>query len=423
LRVNVRSGNSQAGGDSRMIALISSAGEEIYKQFVLRVLCYPTGHILADVPYSLDRVASPFDRLPCDLTNEKGGAVIVLVDYVRSSGADPLKPIFLPLREATIVKARRIAGKLLLDVRLGDCCFYDAEVKAGYANQITDARPRIWSAVISSASESPRPMRKDPARPIDPDDHTSWVSTGKFVLEIARDALDFRVFDRAESVRTEYEDWKSVVDMITQRGQFDDKLFYQIWGLRKPAIESIRFQGLKTLLGRLRLRNLEDHSGVKVLTLGERTVYQLMAGDSAELGLHFYHGQKRLKNIRRSLEVTTDDAYLATLGMVTMDVYAGQTSGKIEQLRLIARKQLSQQFTRLTIQEKADPPALATTELYVRIQPRRWHIAIILIAFLLGTFLNSLPEQTPRIWLWKVVGAALMTGAFWLAFSKFPKAD
>ncbi|MDX6576325.1 MAG: hypothetical protein QOE96_2278 [Blastocatellia bacterium] len=106
--------------------------------------------------------------------------------------------------------------------------------------------------------------------------------------------------------------------------------------------------------------------------------------------------------------------------MMAIDVYPRQTSGKIEQLRLIAKKQLSQEFTRVTIQQTAVTPALATTELYIRLRPRQWQIPAILIAFCLGTLLSSLPESVGWIWLWKVMGAALMTGAFWLAFSKLP---
>ncbi|MDX6576324.1 MAG: hypothetical protein QOE96_2277 [Blastocatellia bacterium] len=270
-----------------MIALISSAGEEIYKQFVLQVLCYPTGHILPDVPYSLDRVANPFDQSPSDLVDEKE-AVIVLVDYVPTGNlAQPLQPLFLPLRKATISRASRFAGKLLLDVRLGEYCYYDDNIKNSYIPASASVTPRFWSGVIGAIDQSPRPMPTSPGKAIDPADRKSWMSTGNFVLKIGKDAIDFRVLDaRGEKVvRDECEDWKSVVDMVTRTGQFEDKLFYQISGLRRP----------------------DSEVSLSLLTVGDRSVYQLTAGDSAELVLHFYQGRKRQatdKSVLQTLPTT-----------------------------------------------------------------------------------------------------------------------
>jgi hypothetical protein len=410
-----------------MILLFSSGGEEIYKQFVLRVLCYPTEHILSDVPYSLDRVASPFDQSPADLVKEQK-AVIVLVDYViTGNDGGSLEPVFLPLRMATIIRASRFAGKLLLDVRLGSYPYYDEEIRRGYHGNSYDLGARLWSRVIRETPLSPRPKPSSSDKPIKPDDRSSWVSSGKFVLKIADEGLDFQVHDSRgeETIRAECDDWKSVIDMVTQRGQFEDKLFYQIWGLRKPEVDLVRkhfwsdlFYGVGV---GVRLKKSIDEDGVRLLTLGDRSVYELSAGDSAELVLHFYQGKKRLAQDKKTLEIITDDSYLTTLGMLAIDVYPQQTSGKIEQLRLIAKKQLSQEFTRVTIHEtNVQTPTLAGSELYIRLQPRRGYIGAILIAFFLGTLLNSLPEHFRWIWVWKVLGGGLMAGAFWLAFSKFP---
>jgi hypothetical protein len=380
-----------------MIVLVSSGGEEIYQQFVLQVLCYPCGHILPDVPYSLARVCSPFDQSPDDL--KKGTkAVIVLVDYVPSGNlTTPLEPVFVPLREATISRARRFAGKLLLDLTLDNYCYYDEQIKQSYDDKGTDIAPRFWSRVIRSIPQSPHPAPASGGS-IDPSDPKSWVSAGKFVLQIDDDKLDLRVLSIAEQVRAERDDWKSVVDMVTKRGQFEEKLFYQVSEFRSP----------------------DTNNSVPLLTVGDRTVYALTAGTSAELVLHFYQGRKRQSKNKSVLQVSTDNTYLTTLGTISIDVYPNQTSGKIEHLRLIAKKQLSQEFTRLTINEAVGTPALASAELYIRLNPRKWQIPAILLMFVLGTFLNSLPEHFKWLWLWKVVGAILMTLSFWLAFSKLP---
>lgn len=408
-----------------MIVLISSGGEEIYKQFVLRVLCYPTGHILADIPYSRGRVAEQFKQSTDPLISDEEGAVIVLVDYEETGDTNnPLQPVFLPLRTVKIINPRRVAGKLLLDARLGDYCYYDEDVQKGYSNQAQQIPPsRMWSAVIAGTDQSPHAMPKDQTRQIDPKDHSTWVSAGNFVLSVPAKALDFKVNGDATTVRSEREDWKLVVDMITRRTQFEEKLFYQIWALQRPALDKSNYG----FLYRLRNKFNSEDKKIGITTMGGRSVYQLTAGDSAELGLHFYHGRKKQKADQRLLEITTEDAYLASLGMREMEVYSGQTSGKIEQLQLIAKQQLSQQFTRITICEKQVPgassaiqPALASTELYLHIRPRRWHIALILIMFFAGTFLNAVPDQTRGKWVWKIIGSVLMTLAFWIGFSKLP---
>ena len=388
-----------------MILLFTSAGEEVYKQFVLQVLCYPSQFILTDIPYRLKRVDRPYDLSPAELTNQD--AAIVLVDYVESDGPNAtIEPIFLPLRMATIVRASRFAGKLLLDVRLGKFPYYDDDTRKGY--EIPNAPlspPRLWNHVIKANTNAPHPKERTPGVPIDPKNRDSWVSSGKFVLNISKGLLDFEVIDsRGEArIQAECEDWKSVIDMATSRRQLEDKLFYQICDLKKS----------------------DSEENVQVQTIGRRSVYEISAGDSAELALHFYQPERPPTGKKRVLKITTDDKYLGNLGKIAIDVFPQQISGKIEHLRLIVKKQLSQEFTRVSINEgDTDLPALATTELYLVIRPRRFFVGAILIAFALGVLLNALPEHVlPWFWVWKVLGSILMAGAFWLAFSKFPSKD
>jgi hypothetical protein len=391
-----------------MILLFSSAGEEIYKQFILQVLCYPHGFTIPDVPYSLGRVNRPFDDAPEGLIGKT--SAIVFVDYVVDGKT--VEPTFLPLRLARIEKAMRFAGKLLLHLTLGEYMHYDDTVRRAYTEQIEQDASRRWNRVIRQTPNTPSVTAR-PSRQIDGEDPSSWGSGGKFVVEIEDGKLDFSVpAQAATKIRGEYEDWKSTVDMIADRKQLRDKLFYQICGVS---------------------RSDKSDEVIPLRPFHGKSVYEIRPGDSLDLVLHFYYGSKKRTGDRRVLDIITESPYLATLGRTSIDVYPEQISGKIEKLRIIAKKQLSEEFTRLAIREgtgtKDTSPkeiSLTATQLDIRIRPRQFYVATIMAAFLLGTLFNALPEHASWSsllgWLgvYKILGSGLMAVAFFLAFSKFP---
>lgn len=363
----------------------------MYKQFILEMLCYPNGHFLPDVPYGLDRVEAQFHHLPDRLEGKT--ALVVFVDYRVEQ--DSVKPVFRPLRLATIERSQILAGKLLLDLALSDYMYYDTRERNATGP---------WNAAISELDEAPRVERVGSR--IEPGDSSTWKSGGKFVLEIGDGRLDLRPDATKEpEIRSRADDWKSIVDLLAETKQLGDKLFYQIQGLVRMG-----------KAGRVPL-SAEDN----------RAAYQVKAGESVDLILHFYHGKKRRSGHKRMLRVSTESDYLKLLGGPTVDVYPEQISGKVHRLRVIAKKQLAEGSTRIAIRENiSEPgaagfvPALASTELSLRIKPRGFYIGSILALFVVGTLFNSVPDDPEGTWLLKVTGAGLMGLAFWLAFSKFP---
>ena len=390
-----------------MILLFSSAGEEIYRQFILQVLCYPKGFIIPDVPYSLGRVNRPFDETPEGLKGKT--SVIVFVDYVALGKS--VEPTFLPLRLAQIEKATRFAGKLLLHLKLGEYVYYDDTARRAYSEEIEQEAPRRWNRVIRQTPDTPSVKARD-SRQVDAEDPESWGSGGKFVVEIGDGRLDFKVAaETEEKVRREFEDWKSTVDMIADRKQLRDKLFYQICGVSRS----------------------DQSEAIPLRVFNGRSIYEIRPGNSLDLMLHFYYGAKKRTGDRRVLEIITESPYLATLGRTSIDVYPEQMSGKIETLRIIAKKQLSEEFTRVALREgggskdtSPKDPSLTATQLDVRIKPQQFYVGTIMSAFLLGTAFNAIPADatwsslTGWPGVYKIVGSGLMAVAFFLAFSKFP---
>lgn len=380
-----------------MILLFSSAGEEIFKQFILEVLCYPSGYLIVDVPYSVGRVEDRFVHRPADLERKRG--VMVFVDYAACEHG--VEPCYLPFRLAKIERAQIFAGKLLLDLRLGEYIHYDDDVKRSYVdNGWALSASRLWNKIIAQQRNAPHVVARDPAHPLDPRNPATWKSGGKFVIEVGDATLDFQPDqERRDEIRRRCEDWKSTIDMLADRTQLRDKLFYQIRGLVRPG----------------------KGDGIPLNAAGGQAVYDVRPGDSFDLMLHFYYGDKKRQGTKRVLEVTTESGYLATLGRTAIDVYPEQISGKIERLRLVVKRQLSEEFTRVMIQEKDAPrPSLVGAEVYLHIRPRWLYVWLILGLFFLGALANALPTEWKWVWLPKVVGSLLMAVSFWLAFSKFP---
>jgi hypothetical protein len=389
-----------------MIVLITSAGREMYKQFILQVLCYPNEYVLPDVPYGLDRVAEPFAHSATDLSGQL--AVVVLVAYKDNNGVPEAQ--FYPLRLARIVKSRIIAGKLLVDLRLGLFPYYEDGIQTAYRDPgVTIDTGKKWSRVLCQKRDAPVATAR-PGKTMQFADPASWRSDGKFVFSIADNDLDFNIDKAAEvAVRYHRDDWKSVIDMIAPSSQLKDKLFYQI----------------SVLSGRA------EKTDKRLTEYGSKTIYDLQSGDSADLFVHFYfgggHGHSREEG-KRVLEISTDRSYVATIGRSSIDVYPQQFEGKIESIQLIAKKQMSEEFTRLAIREKdgvAGFPALATAELYLRIRPKPALIWVVLTLFFVGALLSALaidlPLPSPLNSIGsKVVGSIMMAIAFYLGFAKFP---
>lgn len=394
-----------------MILLLSTGGKEIYKEFVLRVLCYPTEFVLADVPYSVDLVQDIYTRDPAAL--EGSDAVICFIEYVeRGNATPPLEAVFIPLRLAQIEEARRYAGKLLLRLRLGDFVYYNDAAKRAYMKAESDDASRLsWNQAIKRLPLAPHAKSTREDGHIDPRDGDSWHSSGKFVIGLPN---DFEL-PKAGSprIRAERDDWKNTIDIMAGRTQLADKLFYQIGGLRGVGGGEV---------------SLSAHQ--------RRSVYALAPGTSVDLTLHFYYGDGRRTDPKRTLEVVTPAEYLTILGNTNIEVDPAQKSGKVETVRIRAKRQLAEELSYLAIRDKTVPTAvLASTELYFRITPRWEYVGLILGLFFVGSLMSGLPAdfKTPSVfvgtfvegllarpWLVKVLGSCAMAGAFYLGFSKFP---
>jgi hypothetical protein len=419
-----------------MILLCTTCGTELFKQFLLQVMCYPPKYIIPDIPWGVERVAEAgvdrvdkinrgadgVDLAKCQaLAGET--ALIVFVDYAEDPGSKEPRPEYFPVREAKIVAARSYAGKLLLDVCLCNFVYYDDEVRRGYDSDlgkaISGAPPppeRLWNRRIAGQAGIVKAIPTGPQRMLYADNRT-WKSGGKFVLRFkkannAEPDLAFKPEPetKAEEVEDEHDDWKSVVDRIASSWAMKTKLFYQIEVQQNASSHRARRQDPKDVRG--------------------KPVYGLSSGDRAALVVHFYFGDVDRRSMARTLlEITADPTYLSTVGNSLIDVYPEQWSGKVERLQLIVKRQLSEVFTRLRIQERANTPttdaALATVELYLRIVPRGFYIWMILALFFTGSFLNAVPEDfgAPDFqvgWGAKVLGSVMMATAFWLGFSKLP---
>jgi hypothetical protein len=395
-----------------MILLMSSAGKETYTQFVLKVLSYPKNFELTDVPYSLNWVDDHFVRDPAGVENKQ--AVICLVDYVDRPGnaVSSVEALFLPMRLAMVERARVFAGKLLLRVRLGDFVYYSDTMRRGcHANDPVGSVLK-WNSAIKKLPNAPHAIAKTSGGVINPGDRTSWGSGGRLVLQIADATLDFSIIGNEELIRARCDDWKSTIDVMAERSKLREKLFYQVLGLQRVSGQDL-----------------------PLTTERQKSVYVVKSGESLDLMLHFYYGDTKRAVSRHSLEIVTPSEYISVVGSSTIEADPDQFSGKIESVRLRAKRQLAEEFAYITIRDKeASANALASTELYLRIRPAYWSVTTIIALFALGTLLSGIPTDmeapswlpsdllkklfTP--WLLKVAGAALMTLAFWLGFSKLP---
>ncbi|MBV9439136.1 MAG: hypothetical protein JOZ24_04005 [Candidatus Eremiobacteraeota bacterium] len=388
-----------------MIVLYTSAGREQYVQFVLQVLSYPESYVLADVPFGLDRVGGKYAESVDQLAGLP--AVIVLVGYDATAEGAPA-PRFYPLRQVTIDSSRCVAGKLLLDLELQQFPLYDDAVRQSYVAP-GPATPRAWCKVLAEADDSPRAIPTGSA-PMRFAHKTSWKSGGKFIIELSPRSLDLDVDPAIEaSVRRQRNDWKSVIDMIGSTTLLSNRLFYQT-----------------SLLG-----DRLEQTPKKPARYGTQFVYQLRSEEIAELVVHVYLGPAgdTLTADKKVLEVAADDAYIATIGRSSIDVYPQQREGKIETLQLVTKRQTAEQFTRLTLrQSDGGPlPVLTTTEFYLRIVPRGGLLALTVGLFVLGTLLNGLdfniPIKSGGSLPLKVLGSLVMAAAFYLGFARLPKAD
>ncbi len=395
-----------------MVLLCSTAGTELFKQFVLQVMCYPNGYIISDVPWGLDRV-----HLDCRNSDalKAQDALIVFVDYYKGEKTLEPQAVYLPLRRAKIVNARNYAGKLLLDLCTEDFVYYGAEVDPSYAADragTTDGgTPALrWNRRLAAQDGIPKAVATSPATAMRYEHFQSWKSGGMFVLPMRESAgepaLDFAT---SAEVRVQHNDWKSVVDSIAASWPMKGKLFYQI-DLFDPSSKTP--QSLAT-------------------TFAGKTVFGVASGECVELFLHFYFGSEvdRRGSAQTLLDVTTDPSYLSIVGNTSIQIYPDQSAGKIETLQLVLKPQLSEAFTRLRMQQRsadaAGSAALATVELYLRILPRRLFIWMLVMLFFAGSFLGGVSENlsisTFNVgWLAKLLGSLMMAGAFWIGFSKLP---
>lgn len=402
-----------------MVLLCTTAGTELFKQFVLQVMSYPNGYIVSDVPWGLDRVRA--DSLDCDAL-KKDNALVVFVDYYEDPESLAPRASYRPLREAKIVNARNYAGKLLLDLRMGGFVYYSPDVERGYpaggsagSTAALPAEQLRWNQRIGAEDDIPQAIATDPGKPMKYKDFGSWKSGGLFVLRLkdtpGMPPVDFLIVgDKSrDGIRDQHDDWKGVIDRIAGSYQMKDKLFYQV------ELKKTRSNGTRDF----------------PTTFGGKTVYRLSSGDYAQLVVHFYFGagvgHRDLSQML--LEVSTDPAYLSTVGNALIQVYPDQAAGKVETLELIVKRQLSEEFTRVRIQQQiaiaSGAASLATVELYLRIIPRRLYIWILVALFFAGSFLDAVPEDLggPGFkvgWGAKLLGSAMMAGAFWLGFSKLP---
>jgi hypothetical protein len=395
-----------------MVLLCSTAGTELFKQFVLQVMCYPNGYVISDVPWGLDRVRT--DCLKSDALKTED-ALIVFVDYYEDQKTLEPRAVYLPLRRVKIVNARNYAGKLLLDLRTDDFVYYGPDVARVYdadreGTAVSVPPAQRWNERIGAQDGVLKAIATSPNTAMRYKDFPSWQSGGMFVLQLRDTAgepgLDFAA---PPDVRAQHNDWRSVVDRIAPAWQMQGKLFYQL-DLFESASKTPR-----SLAG----------------TFGGKTVYGVASGDCVELLLHFYFGAgvDRHGLVQTLLEVTTDPTYLAIVGNTSIQIYPNQSAGKIETLQLVLKPQLAEAFTRVRMQQRsadtATGAALATVEIYLRILPRRLFISILVGLFFAGSFLNALPQDLGTLtsnagWVAKLLGSLLMAGAFWIGFSKLP---
>lgn len=396
------------------IFLFSTVAAEQYRQALLQALCYPVDHVLPDLPYSLEWVSEEF-RTTCETLNG-APCTIVLTDYFKGSDGAPT-PLHIPLRRATVQRARVFAGKLLLDVRLGNYAYYDEAAKARYdaVRNGEELAPEPlecdWSRRLAAQPNSPHPARTGAAQMLY-DQKATWKSAGHLVVRAEVEIEIEPPPSEAEDVRRDCRDWQGVVELAGSAYYLRSMVFYQI------ALT----------------RGLRDRPVPRSLRFASRTVYSLPAGTRADLSLHFYVGRHREdghvptnKTDKVPVQVMGSGAYLTTIGNTDFEVYRSQEAGKIERVNLVAKRQLTSQVARIRIADSgaaAREPFLATSEVYVAITPPAMHVFAIFVLFFAGSLLNAVPEDAVATslspWALKVVGSLMMAVAFWLGFSKFP---
>lgn len=379
-----------------MLFLFSSAGDEVYRQFILQVLCYPKRYVRLDVPYGLGRVQQKFRDQPQLLEGKT--ALIVFVTYV-GRGKLP-EPVYFPLRECVIIKAKLFAGKVLLDLDLGEFVYYEDWVRRAYEEDVPLDPRKKWNSVIK-ASGGPTASPKAPYTQMDFSNPESWGSKGDFVMEVDESVIDVTVDpQKAEGVRERSDDWISVIDVISKQNLLAGKLFYQICQLRDAKRSEV----------------------IPHTLVNGRTVFELRSGVSVDVIVHVYPGKGRRLISKKELNVTVDPELVSVAGGKSIEVYPEQSSGKLERIQLVVKRRLSREETLVSLQEgNGGEPALAKTEMRLVIRPNWVLIASILLLFAVGTVLNGWSVEGKWLWLFKAVGSLLMTGSFFLAFYEFPK--
>lgn len=366
---------------------------------------YPRDHVLTDVPYRLSLVSDEFTAKKYR-TLLNAGCIFCFVDYEKGASGEPV-PRYYPIRDGVITRVDVIAQKLLLDVRLGNFAFYSVERLNAYYNESAKhqrATAAAWIGDLKLQPDIVHPIPKDKKVGMSFELGGTWKSGGFFVVRAKYD-LVISPLERVREIRDQQEDWQSVVDRVSKAEFLKERVFYQIRLLQAPAL-SVPLQ---------RSRSFRE------------SIYDVNVNARTDVVLHFF-AQPTLKE-PIVVKVAISNEAVVIVGKNELPIYHDSSSGQLERIQLIAKRQLSAQFVQVRIFTDSTlgnaEQRLVTTELYLRIKPRKIFIGLILSLFFVGTFLNAIaehesPAQFLPSWSIKVVGTALTVIAFWLTFSKFP---
>lgn len=266
-----------------MIYFFSSCYRELFRQNVLDISCFPTGHVIR-LRYAEEYLSATLrkDRQWCNLKG-KDAVIVYAEGAITNRTGAPRDYVFLPLRRATIRCVQMIAGIFIVDVELEEFFYYGGT---------TATLGGTWDKECKQHADRPFPKGLN-------------ATEGSYVY----DGPDLQTAHDCEPEAA----WRSLVERLNQ-SELKDCITYHVRGFYRHNMWPLRVWWPE--------RRLQPK------ITGPDAIYQFRSGETVMLKILFF-GEANAAATGKALQVRFDTRAFTSASLSTIPINSRYTEERI----------------------------------------------------------------------------------------------